>query len=174
MGTQLWRKIEIMPPGIYPGNHRRGSLSNKWKGGRNVTANGYIEITIESHPRRNQRGYIFEHIVVTERILGKFLPPGAVVHHVDENKQNNFPSNLVICQNETYHQLIHQRKRALRESGHPHYKWCGLCKKWDDPTNMVVHKHGKKSDTAEHRECINKYQRLLLQKQKEKIENENN
>lgn len=51
------------------------------------------------------------HIVVAEKALGKRLPPGAIVHHVDEDKLNYAGTNLVICPNQAYHMLIHQRMR---------------------------------------------------------------
>lgn len=54
-----------------------------------------------------------EHVAVAEKALGKPLPKGAVVHHVDLNKQNNVGSNLVVCPNQAYHLLLHKRMRDL-------------------------------------------------------------
>ncbi len=53
------------------------------------------------------------HVVVAEKALGKSLPKGAVVHHIDRNKQNNKPTNLVVCPNQAYHLLLHKRMREL-------------------------------------------------------------
>lgn len=61
----------------------------------------------------------YEHILIAERALGKPLPKGAEVHHVNEDKRNNRPSNLVICQDRAYHALLHRRARVLRASGNP-------------------------------------------------------
>ena len=55
----------------------------------------------------------YEHIVVAERALGKPLPKGAVVHHVDGQQWNNEPSNLVICPDQAYHMLLHRRMKEL-------------------------------------------------------------
>jgi hypothetical protein len=60
-----------------------------------------------------------EHVIVAERAFGKALPKGAEVHHVDEDKFNNHRSNLVICQDRAYHQLLHQRARIVRAGGTP-------------------------------------------------------
>lgn len=59
-------------------------------------------------------GYrVFEHIHIAERALGKQLPLGAIVHHIDENPSNNTPTNLLICPDQAYHMLLHKRMRDL-------------------------------------------------------------
>lgn len=54
-----------------------------------------------------------EHISVVEKALGKKLPKGAVVHHVDRNRRNNTNKNLVGCPSQAYHLLLHKRMRDL-------------------------------------------------------------
>ena len=74
----------------------------------------------------NQR----EHVLVAERALGKPLPAGAQVHHVDGDKSNNAPSNLVICQDAAYHQLLHARARIIQAGGNPNTdRICAICKR---------------------------------------------
>jgi hypothetical protein len=51
------------------------------------------------------------HVLVAEKALGKPLPKGAVVHHVDLDKANNDPKNLVVCPSQAYHLLLHKRMR---------------------------------------------------------------
>ena len=53
-----------------------------------------------------------EHVAVAEKSLGKPLPPGAVVHHVNEDKLDNRNSNLVICPDRAYHNALHAKMRA--------------------------------------------------------------
>lgn len=57
---------------------------------------------------------MLEHIVIAERALGKFLPDGTVVHHVNDNRSENVGRNLVICQDQGYHNLLHERRDAYR------------------------------------------------------------
>ena len=48
-----------------------------------------------------------EHRVVAEQILGRELEPGEVVHHVDGNKRNNAPENLMVFPSQAEHMKWH-------------------------------------------------------------------
>lgn len=98
----------------------------------------------------------FEHILVAEKALGKPLPRGAVIHHVDENKLNNKPENLVVCPSAAYHILIHKRMRALEACGNADYCKCWICKKYDHPSQLY-----RRSDKGSYRhpECHIQHER---------------
>lgn len=93
--------------------------------------------------------------VIAEIVLGHKLPKGSLVHHVDLNRQNDENTNLVICENRKYHNLIHRRTRAFRESGNPNFRKCWICKQWDDPANMRLNSH---KETYVHDSCTAGYQ----------------
>ena len=78
------------------------------------------------------------HIVLAEKALGKKLPKGAKIHHVDGNGLNNAPSNLVICPSQVYHNILHRRAEAYEATGMATWVKCGICKTWDDPINLFV------------------------------------
>jgi hypothetical protein len=42
-------------------------------------------------------GWVFEHRVVLENILGRHLEPEETVHHINEDKTFNDPRNLFAC-----------------------------------------------------------------------------
>jgi len=46
------------------------------------------------HPRSGKSGYVFEHIVVAEAMLGPHLVLGESVHHRNGVKHDNRPENL--------------------------------------------------------------------------------
>jgi hypothetical protein len=74
-------------------------------GGFNL--DGYWVITVNSKR-------VYQHIHLAEKALGKPLPKGAVVHHMNGIKYDNeTPYNLVICPDQSYHMLLHKRAREL-------------------------------------------------------------
>jgi len=100
------------------------------------------------------------HTAIAERVLGRPLPKGAQVHHVDGNGKNNNHMNLVICPSAEYHKLLHRRTDALDGCGNADYLKCDICGQWDDPKNMYLYlRLGRKSPRASHRHCRAAYLR---------------
>lgn len=70
------------------------------------------------------------HVAIAEKALGKRLPKGAEVHHVNRIPHDNRNENLVICEDHKYHGLLHRRQRVVDAGGNPDLHWicrnCGL------------------------------------------------
>jgi hypothetical protein len=54
-------------------------------------------VRIPGHPRASRNnGYVFEHILVVEERLGRYLHPTETVHHLNGVRDDNRPENLEI------------------------------------------------------------------------------
>lgn len=70
--------------------------NGRWNGGRIIDKNGYILIKKREHPFANNCGYVREHRLVMESIIGRYLEPTEIVHHKNHNPQDNRRGNLMI------------------------------------------------------------------------------
>ena len=129
---------------------------------KRIMTHGYIRISVPSHPKANKRGQVYEHFVVAERALGRYLPNEAEVHHVNEVKSDNLNTNLVICENRAFHKLLHARERALKACGNPNWRPCSVCGVYDDPAKFQMHR----SSSGRHRECGVAYMKEWHRKRK--------
>lgn len=132
-----------------------GKDSWMWRGGINKDGNGYTRVYSPDHPYCDVLNSVAQHRLIAEKALGKYLPSGAEVHHIDGNKGNNANSNLVICQDRAYHFLLHQRARALAACGHADWRKCNYCKEYDHPESLVFPKSGRGS--IYHKACRNEH-----------------
>lgn len=114
--------------------HPTGKDHPNYKGGIN-NGGRYLKVQCPDHPRANRYGYVFQHILIAEKILGKPLPPNVEIHHFPGSKQF---THLVICEDHKYHCFLHQRYRALKGCGHPDWRKCSFCKQYDDPQNLRI------------------------------------
>lgn len=67
----------------------------------------YKKVYRPDHPNAMSCGCVYEHRLVMEQILGRYLEPGEQVHHQDENKRNNSPENLKLCSTQKEHSEEH-------------------------------------------------------------------
>lgn len=112
-----------------------------WKGGKwKDPKNGYIYVHIPGHPRSNSWGYVAEHILKVEKVLGKYLDNKFQIHHLNGKRDDNENKNLVVCDSDGYHKFLHRRKRAFDACGKANYKQCLYCKEYGDPEEL---RHGK-------------------------------
>lgn len=85
---------------------------------------GYIRVLAPEHPAADPTtGYVLEHRLVAERMLGRLLLPTEVVHHRDGDKSNNDPANLEVMTNPDHT----ARHSGLRGRWARHHDRCARC-----------------------------------------------
>ena len=72
-------------------------------------SSGYLLEWAPDHPRAS-RGRVLQHVLVVERLLGRYLNDDEHVHHRDHVKTNNDPSNLVVL-SPTEHAKLHAAEK---------------------------------------------------------------
>lgn len=94
----------------------RGERNSNWRGGIHMDHGGYRQVRAIGHPYASRHGYVLEHRLVMERILGRYLLPGEEVHHRNRIKTDNRPSNLEFCATHREHMQRHHNDLLAIES----------------------------------------------------------
>lgn len=84
----------------------KGEEHSGWKGGRGIKT-GYWTVYIKDHPRKLNNGRVFEHILVAEKKLGRYISKEEPIHHLDFDRLNNDPNNLYVCKDNKDHGNVH-------------------------------------------------------------------
>jgi len=127
---------------------------------------GYVYVYVPENPRAREDGWIKRCRIIAERVFGRYLPNEAVIHHVDGNTFNDAKSNLVICEDNSYHIFIEARTRAYQACGNAHWRKCVFCKEYDDLSNLYEHQNGSNSFGYRHKSCYDEYSRKIYQRKK--------
>lgn len=100
---EIWADPEI--------REKRKIVSGKdhpmYRDGRIKTADGYIYVVCRDHPYKIKNGRVFEHRLVMEKKIGRYLKPEEVVHHINEDKSDNRIENLFLFKDDRNHHHFH-------------------------------------------------------------------
>lgn len=88
---------------------KHGPEHPSWKGGKSHNVDGYVLIWHPNHPRNLCGNYIFEHVLIMEEYLGRYLTEDEIVHHINEKKDDNRLENLALL-SEHEHKSYHTMK----------------------------------------------------------------
>lgn len=81
-----------------------------YKDRKRISKNGYVVVEYPEHPKAFDTGTgiigVYEHVLIAEEeILDRPLKTGEVVHHLDSNRSNNSPDNLLPLENPSHSKL---------------------------------------------------------------------
>lgn len=119
----------------------------------------YLHSYCPGHPRANNRGYVYTHVLVAEQNLGRMLTKEECVHHVDMNRFNNSPDNIIVFKTVGDHTAFHNGVEKVLDGD---VWWCPS--KCIDKKNMcpVCGENYKNDDAKMCRECRNKQRREMF------------
>ena len=146
----------------------RGNKSHAWKGGI-ISIKGRIAVYNPDHPCATALGYVLRYRLIAENVIGKLLPRSAVIHHIDGVKDNDQNNNLLICENDAYHRLIHQRERAYEACGVASWRKCYICQQYDAPENLYIRSYKPKGGCVHHKRCKSQKQKQEYQSRTEAL-----
>lgn len=86
-------------------NGKDGGIGHKKK-----RTDGYIAIYFPDHPQSTSEGYIMEHILVMEALIGRHLNENECVHHINGRRDDNRKENLKLM-TLSEHMSYHSKKR---------------------------------------------------------------
>lgn len=111
--SEAMRLFNQKNPGYWGGENHPN-----WNGGRIIDDRGYVLIFKPNHPRSHTgRRYIFEHILMAEKALGRKLKKKEIVHHFNGNKADNRNRNILIC-TMSYHKWLENKMTRLYQKEH--------------------------------------------------------
>jgi len=88
-----------------------------WKGGQWADADGRVYVYRPDHPRANHKGYILRAHLVMESIIGRYVLPGEVVHHRNEDPSDDNRKNLRLFPSKGAHIAFHNTGKNRKGQG---------------------------------------------------------
>ena len=112
---------ESWKEGKHPPNPR-GSKSSSWKGGKIITRQGYVAISLQPddffYPMVMRYGYVLEHRLVMAKHLNRCLLSWEIVHHKNGIRNDNRIENLELLPASYKHTTITKLTNHIRKLEH--------------------------------------------------------
>lgn len=89
-----------------------GPGNASYTGGRHIGDHGYARVLHPTHDDADSRGYVYEHRLVMESMIGRKLTAEEVVHHKNHIRDDNRPENLQLFATHSDHIKFHAREKS--------------------------------------------------------------
>jgi hypothetical protein len=96
------------------------ALEDRIKDKKRYQKDGYVYLYMPDHPMSSGKGWVAEHRFVMSEVLGKTLKSGEFVHHVNGDRGDNRPENLVVMgmsDHNSHHKSLEAKERNRSEQG---------------------------------------------------------
>jgi len=90
----------------------------RWNGGIHYSKDGYRMLYLPDHSRSHKNGYVYEHILVMEKKIGRKVSIKWHIHHLNGIRNDNRPENLALVkpnkhERNTIKKILQARIREL-------------------------------------------------------------
>ena len=115
LSKETKQKMSEAKQGKYDGRNnpnygKYGKYASNWKNGKVKNSKGYVLVLKPNHPLVNNNGRVYEHRLVMEKYLERYLKFEEVVHHINNIKDDNRIENLMLFKNKSEHQKFHKQQ----------------------------------------------------------------
>jgi hypothetical protein len=100
----VYRKYSIL------NNNWIGRKNPNWKGGKIKHTDGYIMLYRPEHSNSATNNYVFEHRLIIEKQIGRYLHIWEVCHHINKIRNDNRIKNLMAFKNQKSHRKFETGK----------------------------------------------------------------
>ena len=105
---------------------------------------GYVRIYVPMHREANTWGYVYEHRVIAEQMLGRDLFPEEVVHHKNGLRWDNRPENLEVMDKYQHGRLSSSGSSSIGRARPCHGRGCRII----PGLSLQIHARGTPSPVA--------------------------
>jgi hypothetical protein len=99
-------------------NIRCGEQNGRWNGGIYTSTDGRKRVFVGKQPN-GQNAYEAEYRLIAEKKIGRKLTSSDIVHHIDNNAQNNNPENLKVTTRSDHVRIHRTQPKTI--------KYCKYC-----------------------------------------------